>query len=171
MRRLSFCRKVKCFCQGKNVKCGSVTLHSLCLEVTLQYFQVTSSHFIIQYKRGKIALLPSGSVTLHPERGALHPRSCLDVTSLMLSAYIIARLFPINVQLPAVQNRTFGRAHLGQGDCLARRSAAEEVKFCGKRQARSLSTSPQNEGKPRLKKTILRRNRVPPQRATLRSAF
>ena len=43
----------------------------------------------------RIANVAAGSVTLHPERGALHPRSCLDVTSLMLSAYIFARLFPI----------------------------------------------------------------------------
>ena len=66
----------------------------------------------------------------------------------MLSAYIFARLFPINVQLPAVQNRTFGRAHLGQGDCLARSVAqAERGEFPRKRRARLRATRRGKRGK------------------------
>ena len=40
--------------------------------------------------------------------------------------------------------------------------------FLRVRRARNLDTLPQKERKPRLKKTILRRNRVPPQRAMVR---
>ena len=40
--------------------------------------------------------------------------------------------------------------------------------FLRVRRARDLDTFPQKERKPRLKKTILRRNRVPPQRAIVR---
>ena len=43
-----------------------------------------------------------------------------------------------------------------------------KCEFLRVRRARDLDTRPQKERKPRLKKTILRRNRVPPQRAMVR---
>ncbi len=49
-----------------------------------------------------------------------------------------------------------------------RTSEGGKSEFLGGRRARDLDTLPQKERKPRLKKTILRRNRVPPQRAIVR---
>ena len=49
-----------------------------------------------------------------------------------------------------------------------RASEGGKSEFLRVRRARDLDTLPQKERKPRLKKTILRRNRVPPQRAMVR---
>ena len=49
-----------------------------------------------------------------------------------------------------------------------RASEGGKSEFLRVRRAQDLDTLPQKERKPRLKKTILRRNRVPPQRAIVR---
>ena len=49
-----------------------------------------------------------------------------------------------------------------------RTSEGGKCEFLRVRRARDLDALPQKERKPRLKKTILRRNRVPPQRAMVR---
>ena len=93
----------------------------------------------------RFANVAAGSVTLHPERGALHPRSCLDVTSLMLSAYIFARLFPIcptsrhrksHFSVCAPWARRLPCAPLGgggRGEVLRQTSSALTFNFAAKR--------------------------------------
>ena len=59
------------------------------------------------------------------------------------------------------------RAHF-PNEQAPRANEGGKSEFLRVRRARDLDTLPQKERKPRLKKTILRRNRVPPQRAMVR---
>ena len=74
----------------------------------------------------------------------------------------------------AKQNHVFAsvaskmrRAHF-PNEQATRANEGGKSEFLRVRRARDLDALPQKERKPRLKKTILRRNRVPPQRAIVR---